>query len=350
MDLNLKQLAKYAARREAPKGTEFSVEDVNAAWAGELNKIAGNINNYHKHKYDIFAILIENADEVVPAKLIDIVGLFAEIKQVGQGQTVSFKTKLGRNRAKKFITQVGLSGVYETFRLDEDSYSIHARAVGGGVSIDFERMLDGADSLADLLDVVAEGLAENLVVEVLRALKAASAKAGVPAANRVIADSFDNIRMQKLVNTVKAYGGTGSSAVVFAPTDFIIEMGADAIVPPIAGQAQGIYSPDDIDAIHKTGLIKIFRGTPVVEMPQAFVDERNAEVWLDPQVAYVLPTGGEKVVKVVLEGQTQVWERDNRDQSIEIMFYKKMGVGIQTFHNWGIYQNTGIDNSNYVAR
>ena len=37
-----------------------------------------------------------------------------------------------------------------------------------------------------------------------------------------------------------------------------------------------------------------------------------------------------------------MWLRDNRDQSMEVNFYKKMGAAIHTFNNWGIYQNTGI--------
>ena len=32
----------------------------------------------------------------------------------------------------------------------------------------------------------------------------------------------------------------------------------------------------------------------------------------------------------------------NRDNSIEVYAYKKMGCAILTHYNWGIYQNTGI--------
>ena len=59
-------------------------------------------------------------------------------------------------------------------------------------------------------------------------------------------------------------------------------------------------------------------------------------------MAYVLPTGGERVVKVVFEGATQIYDFQNRDQSMEIHTYRKLGTAILTHHNWGIYQNTGI--------
>ena len=149
----------------------------------------------------------------------------------------------------------------------------------------------------------------------------------------------------KLISTVRAYG---SGAVIFAPPEFIAAMGADAIVPitaygnPATSGIQGVYHPQDIDAIHNTGYINMFRGTPIVQIPQSWVDEKNEETWIDPQLAYVLPTGGEKVVKVVFEGNTQMYDFVNRDQSMEIHTYRKLGTAILTYHNWGIYKNTGI--------
>ena len=56
----------------------------------------------------------------------------------------------------------------------------------------------------------------------------------------------------------------------------------------------------------------------------------------------MLPTGGDRVVKVVLEGNTQIYDWTNKDNSMEIDTYRKLGVAILTQHNWGIYQNTGI--------
>ena len=91
-----------------------------------------------------------------------------------------------------------------------------------------------------------------------------------------------------------------------------------------------------------SGYINIFRGTPVVQIPQSFTDESNTTTFVDPQMAYVLPSDGEKVVKVALEGQTQNHDFQNRDNSMEIHAYRKMGASILAQNNWGIYQNTGI--------
>jgi hypothetical protein len=289
-----------------------------------------------RNRYDIYDIIITVADEVVPAKTYDVLGQFAEIKSVPQGQKALFRVNgLGRNRAKKFLTQVGLSGLYETFRLDSSTFELGGKAIGGAASIDFERFLDGADNMADLMDIITEGLTDAVFGEVQKALVAAFNV--MPDTNKSTNSTFIPKEMLRIVNVVKAYGG---NAVIFATPEFVGEMGPDAIAP-------NTYHDDDIDAIHKTGRIKIFRGTPIVEIPQSFVDENNVQTWINPQNAYILPTGKEKVVKIVFEGNTQVWDLKNPDNSMEIHTYKKIGTAIMTYHNWGIYQNTGIANNSY---
>lgn len=336
----LKQLAIHAAKRTAP--TNFSVESVDAALLDGVKEMCGSVNQFMKNRHDIYEIIITAADEVVPNKVIDAIGIFAEVQTVGQGQKALFKRGiLGKNRAKKFLTQVGLSGVYETFRLDTDTFELGGKAVGGAVTMDFERWLDGAENLADLMEVITEGLTDAIFGEVQKALIAAAEDPTRPDANKIIASNFDGDAMFKLMTTVKAYGG---SVVIFAPPEFIGEMGPDAIVP-VGANYQGVYHPQDIDAIHNTGYVNIFRGAPIVEIPQSFVDESNTTTWINPQYAYILPAGKEKVVKVVLEGATQMYDFTNRDQSIEINVYKKMGAAILTHHNWGVYQNTSIPNT-----
>ena len=337
----LKELAVYAAKGQAP--AEYSTQNVGDALRDGLKDLAGSINEFMKNRYDIYDIIIQAADEIVPNKVIDAVGIFAEVQNVPQGQKALFRTRLGRTRARKFLTQVGLSGVYESFRLDHGYFELSGHAIGGACTIDFERMLDGAEDMAELVAILTEAQTDAVYQEVQRALRAAVSQQGVPANNRAnvtVGNDFDGQEMMKLISTVRAYG---SGAVIFAPPEFVAAMGADAIVPVAAnGNYGGVYHPQDIDAIHNQGYINIFRGTPIVQIPQSFVDENNVETWIDPQLAYVLPTGGERVVKVVFEGNTQMWDFVNADQSMEIHTYRKIGTAILAYHNWAIYKNEGI--------
>ena len=112
----IKELALHAARGTAP--ANFSNENVNEALHDEINAMCGSINEFMRNQYDIFEIIIATADEVVPKKALDRMSMFAEMRVAPQGQKTLFHKKAGKNRAKAFITRVGLSGVYETFRLD----------------------------------------------------------------------------------------------------------------------------------------------------------------------------------------------------------------------------------------
>lgn len=331
----LKELALHAAKGTAP--STFSVEDVNAALRDGFKELAGNYNQFMKNRYDIYQIIIETVDEVVPNRVADAVGIFADVRQARQGEKVIFRQPVGKARAKKFLTRVGLSGVYETFRLDTTTFELPVMAIGGACTLDFERMLDGAEVMAEYMDVMTDALTDSIYLEIQKTLRAAVGTIK-PTANKYVG-SWSADQMVRLCNIVKSYG---QGATIFAPPEFIAAMGPDAIVPVIASAAQGIYHPQDIDRIHYQGYINIFRGNPIVSFRQSYVDDENTKVAIDPQFAYILPTGGERIVKVVLEGQTQIWDWKNKDQSMEIDLYKKVGVGILSTRNWAIYQNTAI--------
>ena len=336
-NMTLKELARHAAHRTAP--TEFSVASVDAAFADEIKKLTSSINEFMRNKYDIFSIIIENADEIVPAKVMAAMNQFAEVIVLKNGETKIFKRGgLGKNRAKKFLTQAGLSGVYESFRLDTETFTIGMKSIGGAVSIDFQRMLDGAETLAEFMNVLTEAQEDAIYAEVQAALIAAASNTRMPAANKLeITDEFDGNEFQKKVNVVKAYGG---AAVIFAAPEFIDFMGVDVIAPGTDAYAP-LYNPKAVEEIANSGRIKMFRGTPVVELKQSYLDEKNEVLMINPNYAYILPAGKEKVVKVLMEGTSQIWDNVNRDQSIEINTYRMVGVGILTFNDWAIAHRTG---------
>ena len=307
----LKELVLHAAKGTAP--TNFSVSNVDAAVADGFKALCGSVNNFMRNRYDVYDMIIEAVDEVVPQNVIAAVSPFAEVVSVPQGQKAIFKlrNKLGRERAKQFLTQVGLSGVYETFRLDVGSFEVGAHAVGGAARVDFERFLDGSDTMSELMEIVTEGLENAVYVEVHKALvNAVAALENTPAGMKVTVTEHDPEQLQKLIGKVRSYG---RGAAIFATPEFIEAMGPDAIAPET-------YSPDDIDAIHKTGRVKIFRGTPIIELPQSYTDETHTTTYLPSSYAYVFPTGGQKLVKVVLEGQTQIYDAVNRHQAVKFHF------------------------------
>lgn len=344
---DLKELALHAVRGTAP--ANYSKETVNEAFVKALNDMFPSgrnrrINDFERNKYEIYDLYMDIADEVLPKRVMEQMGRFAEVKHVGQGERAVFVRKTGRTRAKLFLTQVALSGVYETFRLDKETYTIGMSADGIAFTIDFVRLLDGAESIAESFAVMNEAFLEHIFKEVQRALVAAATdlKNLSKDTNVITNAGFKAEDMVKLLNIARAYSGGG--VAIFATPEFIAAMGPDAIVPGGTGYL-GLYSPDDIDAIHKNGIVQVFRGAPIIPIQQSFVDENNKQTWINPQYAYVLPTGQEKVVKVAFEGGMQVYDYTNRDNSIEVHAYQMMGTAITSYHNWGIYQNTDVEDT-----
>lgn len=351
---DIRDLYIHAFKGTSP-ATEFSVKDVKETLRAELKALAPNKYEYEKNKLEIFQIIQESFDEVLPDYVGNFIGQFAEIKSVPNGQRASFIVKRGRRRAKTFVTEVGLAGVYEAFRLDVDTFEVSAKAYGGAAYIDFERTLDGSEDLVEPLQLLLDGLQEAIYRELLKALITATQNSDMPTANIASTTNFDPAEMQRLCTIAKNYGG--GNAVIFATPEFVQEMGPDAIGMPIygpyaltgspaAGSAPGyatpVYNPNDIASIAATGYITMFRGTPIVQLPQAFTDDNNDTYQVPPQYAFIFPAGNQKIIKVVFEGDTDVRDWQHRDRQMEIEIYKKFGVAILTTNDWCVYENQAL--------
>lgn len=336
MNMTLKQLFNCAMGRNIP--AEFSNEqiDYEAALRDEIRKLVGTYSLYRRNKLELFELLAENADEVLPRKVIDLIGPFADVQQYGNSDKLVFRVKRGARRGKQFVTRATNSGVYETFRLDHDYMELESHTIAGAGIIDFERYLDGLEDIADIYDIILEGMLDSIYREVYGCLKASYNDTGRPSRNLVSANTFDAEKMAGLVQTVSGYG---------APVIYCSTMFASTMLNTITTSDGKVHVNDrDLDEIREYGYIGKFAGAPVVVLPNSFEDETNEKLVFDPRFAFVIPAGREKIVKVALVGDTIIDEWKNADRSMEIQGYKKFGVGLVSAPNyWGIYYNSGID-------
>lgn len=333
---NLFELAKVTARANAASpvaysfgDNKFSYAELNETLRKELNEYAATPALYRENKNVIFSLMEVIVDDVLPARVLEMYGMFAEIKQFAQGDKAIFTQKVtaaSRRRAKQFITKVGLAGVYETFKLDGRKYELQATAYGGAAEISIEEFLDGRVDLADLLDIVMEGLDEAIYKEIAKALKAGVNN--LQESNRHSQAGFSETEMDRLIAIADAYG----KSVVYCTYEF-----AATMVP-----SEGWVA--DAHRVEKwnNGYLANYKGHQVVVLPQSYEDESNAKKVIDPSYAYIIPVGADKPVKIAFEGQTLVREWENRDWSKEIQVYKKLGVGAVVTNNICVYQNTSL--------
>lgn len=308
---------------------KFSYGDLQETLRNELREIAGTYQLYRENKNIVFALMEETIDDVLPKRVLEQYGQFAEIKTFAQGDRPVFTQRIttaAKRRAKQFVTKVGLAGIYEVFKLDGKSYEVPTSAFGGAAQIGFEEFLDGRVDFADVLEIIMEGLDEAIYLEIERALK--GAVESLQSANKTTQTAFVETEMDRLVAIADAYG----QSTIYCTYEF-----AATMVP-----SQGWISDDMRNQKWNNGYLANYKGHRVIVLAQSYEDETNTTKVIDPSYAWIIPTGADKPVKVAFEGQTIVREIENDDMSREVQVYKKLGVGALITNNICVYRNTSL--------
>lgn len=302
---------------------KFSYTTLNETFSQELNKL------HQENPKQAYSLMEEVINDVLPKKVLEQYGQFAEIKTFAQGDKPVFVqriTEASRRRAKQFITKVGLAGTYEVFKLDGKSYEVATSAFGGAAQIPFEEYLDGRVQMSDVLDIVLNTLDEKIYLEIEKALIASVAN--LQAANKHSQSGFDEAEMDKLLAVADSYG----QATIYCTFDF-----AATMLP-----AEGWVSNEMKNTMWNNGYLGNYKGHRVVVLQQSYTDETNSEKVIDPSYAWIIPGGAEKPVKVAFEGTAHMRETQNEDWSTTTHIYQKVGVGAMITNDICVYQNTAL--------
>lgn len=295
----------------------------------QLRELGGDYNAYKRNKDVIFSLIEETINDVLPKKVMEQFGQFADIKTFAQNTKPVFTqrvTERSKRRAKQFIGKVGLAGVYEVFKLDGQAYEVATNATGAAAQIGFEEMLDGRWDFADFTEIIMQGLNECIYEEIQAAL--IEFTSSLQASNYYAFAGFDEDTMDKAISVAQAYG---------QPTIYCTYEFASKMWPSDARMSEAMKNDR-----WNNGYYARYKTCQVVILPQSFVDETNTEKVVDPAFAWIIPTGAEKPVKIAFEGDTHVRERENEDWSRDIQVYKKYGVRIVGSNNIVVYKNENL--------
>ncbi len=335
---DLVQLAKIAARNDTSTpvaysyGDEkFSLSQVNAALMEELNSLAKDYATYRENKNVIFRLIEEVIEDVLPTQVEQMYEQFADVRRVAQGDKAIFRQRISdtaRERAKKlFVTRVGLAGRYETFMLDGRELEVGTSAIGGAARIGFEEMLDGRIQFSELTEIVLEGMNEYIYKEIAKAFVAMAEN--VPEVQMATEAGFDEETMDELLTISDSYG----HSAIYCTQEFAAKM------KPAEGWASG----DIKDTLWRDGYLGFYKGHDVIILPQSMVDITNKEKVIDPALAFIIPAGREKPVKLVFEGSACVREvEDNDDWSRDFQTYQKFGIATIASNWMCVYKNTNL--------
>jgi len=308
----LQALAKATAKASLNPSTTFAFnntnltfEALNETFRDEMNKLAGTYAEYRENKNLIFNLIEIGLDEILPAKVMQNYGQFADVKTYAQGDKPVFRVRISeasKKRAKSFVTRVGLAGRYEVFKLDGYTLEVPTAAYGGAASIGFEEFLDGHITMSDVYDLVLEGLDEAVYREIAKALVAMAEDTDFNPYNKATGAGFDEAEFDRLLATADAYG----QSTIYCTFEF-----AATMLPADANWISESMKNEKWN----NGYFTRYKRHGVIVLPQSFEDATNSTKVIDPSYAWIIPSGAEKPVKVAFEGQTAVREHENADWS-----------------------------------
>ena len=315
--------------------SEFTAADLENSLREQLSAFQ-DYKYLRKHAADLYEIIEEVANIVIPKKVLEQFGGFAEIRRKGYGEKISFTVRTGKNRGKKFVTKAGDQGIYKTFTLDNRELVMQPRVYAGATRLEIEDFLLGRISMAELMDVLTEALGEKLYIEIQKALVASFNASDRPAANKYSGDGLIVDEFDKLINTVRAYGENVNIYCTFAFASKLYNM------PGWATVTNPSISSRDLEDIRNQGYVGTYKGCSVIVLNQSFTDETNTETIVDDAYAYIIPTGAEKPVKIAFEGSTFVRNFTDAVLSQEISLEQMFDVAILQNNYWAIYRDESL--------
>lgn len=332
----LKTLIK-AALNGTPSAN-FSAEDVNSAAINAImEKLGLNENSSSREirakSEEGFALIEEAIDEILPKKLEQVLGEFAEVRQFDRDAEVVFDIdKIGKNRAKLTIGKGARGGVYRAARLDRKYFSVNTTIETASIYVSFEEIILGKNNLGELYTNVLEGFQEIVYKEVFNALAVGTPVAGY---NR-IGENTNTIEATKLALTeaidavmpyVKQYG---------VPTIF----GSYQALTGIANDGTTTH-PELADSADRRqyGFVQVYKGARIVELPNYLIDNANDAWFYDPQYVFVMPSGV-KPVKVALKGEMQIVKNTQATGGEKWEAHKLIGVGVAMANNYAVIKVT----------
>lgn len=336
--VELKSIFKGAIK---PDTSKFSTQDANNAVINAILENYGlkdaTAREIRARQAEIFGLIEETIEELLPEAITDIVGGFAEVRTFARDAEVVFEIKnVGKARLKRGIVAGARGGIYKARRLDNKSFQVPVKIETVGNLVTLEDILLGRHTLGDLFAIIQDGFVERIYLHCIEALR--TAKTLAPAANIKSGNGFDGKALDELIRIAGAYGTP-------------IIMGFRSAIAKINNGISWSKTSEDItkvdlDEIRTRGIVTVYHGVPVVELPNYLVDESNAEFVFKEGDIFVLPTDA-KPIKVAMKGDLHIEENKHPSGSMEQQAHRLVGVGLYLANDICVYTDEDVTGGRY---
>jgi hypothetical protein len=328
----VKALIMAAAKPTA--GLNFA--DVQSAAKNALNtyfaEISGgdSVRALRYNSREIFAIIDEVIDEVVPAQIQDMTAQFAEVRRFARNEKVEFVIPTTYGSTRRQYTAVRRSargGVYRAYRLDGKVLDMEMYPWAVAYAVTLEDLLTGQRTIAELLSIITNAWVERIFRDVVDALFTAAAAA--PAANQNTGSTFSPADLDDIIEVVGAYGN---------PFIFGFRKSVAKIINVTLTNTGGAVMAD-LDDIRRQGFVQIYKGIPVVMMPDYFLDLNNTTfVFAQYKDTLLVLPANERPVKVAFKGEGYTQEIQQATGGVEYQNHQIVGMTVLFNNHIGSYE------------
>lgn len=329
MNENLVKLCVDAARGTV---VNFSTNQASEAIRKEFIELMGtdkpDYRTFRNHQSQVFEILEIVLDDLI-TKGVTQTGFFeqfVEYRDLNLGDTNIFYVE---DRSMLTISEIAdghLNLRRQKLNIGQ-SFTIDTKVYGAKVYGDFLRFISGRLDWAGLVAKIDEAMRLKLASDIYTSFMGASTY--LPAEFKKTG-TFSDTNMSDLIQHVSTANG-------YAP---IIIAGTRNALKKIGGSYNAtsfLVSEDMKNQLNQKGVLNVYEGIPLMEIPQVFVPNTFG-FQLDDSKLLVL-AANTKPVKVVREGQSIIKEttEGNMDMSLEHTFITRYGIAVVFNNAYGVY-------------
>lgn len=311
--LNGAKDAEYQKTTTTPDGKTVEIsfsekeDKMNAALRKEIMRIAG-INSteglpleaWSTHptlRWASFAVVSALIDMILPETMIDTIGMYTDVRNIGWGDSAAFDVK---PRDLFAVSKAGRAKrTTELHKQYSGQVTVTPEPRQLAVSVSLYRVLSGKESLAEFVMKAVRSLETQMTYDVYSVFATAMDALSNTATTGLRVAGYSQGEFVRLSQAVTAWNG-GAKAVA---------IGTQAALANIL-PADANYRYDLVSEYVKMGFVRNFQNTDIIMLPQ--VADYTTPFGLklaDNRIWFVSPSA-QKLVKLVLEGSTLAYTDD----------------------------------------
>lgn len=284
-----------------------------------------------RHKIDVFEVIEETLDNLLVSGWQDneFFNQFVETRNLAIGDTNEFYSI-----EDVILTVSELSGNHHDLmrqRLNEGtSFSVKTSWYGVKIYTEYELFMAGKVDWSGFIQKIYQAFDKHVNDMVYAAVMSAGTQV-LPTSQFNKNGALDRDTLLTLIEDIQAATG-----------DEVVIMGTKSALAQVSALTPADWITDSMkEERHTTGRVGVWEGTTLVEIPQRFAPNDTTTKLIDPKKLLIMPTGDNKFIKLVYEGDSQIKEitdgTTNMDKTLEYEYQTKMGISTVVGKKFGTW-------------